>query len=99
MSDCHIPPVCEYLKFSLLTNFHVLGTLTHADFNSTPFNITFNAGDTIGRANVTLFCDNKMERFEFFNLSLVLRSNNPQLAVGKNTSTVQINDITGKEMI
>ena len=84
------------MKLSLLSNYHVLGTIARADFNSTPFNITINAGDTIGRANVTLFCDNNMERFEFFNLSLVLRSDDPGLVVGKNTSTVQINDITGK---
>ena len=37
-----------------------------------------------------------MEGFEFFSLSLVLKSNNPLLTVSKNISTVQINDIMGK---
>lgn len=50
-----------------------------------------------GKANITLTCDKEMERFEFFNISLTLTSTNPLVAIGNNTSTVQINDIIGKQ--
>ena len=65
------------------------------DFNSTSFNITINAGNMYGRANVTLKCDKKMEGIESFNFSLAVMGNNPLLAVVKNTTTVQILDIIG----
>ena len=68
------------------------------DFNSTSFNITINTGNTYGRANVTLSCDEKMERAEFFRLNLAVIGNNPLLAVVKNTTEVQILDIIGKQI-
>lgn len=49
-----------------------------------------------GRTNLTLICDNQMEGLEHFNISLFLTSNNPLVAMGKNTSTIQIMDIIGK---
>ena len=68
------------------------------DFNSTSFNITINIGDTYGRANVTLSCDKKMEGVENFSLNLAVIDNNPLLAVVRNTTTVQIFDIIGKQI-
>ena len=50
----------------------------------------------MGRANITLICDNEMEGIEFFNITLT--SNNPLVAIGENISTVQMIDNTGKHM-
>ena len=66
------------------------------DFNSTPFNITINAGATEGRANVSVTCDDEVEGLESFDMTLTLTSNSTGVTLGGDTCEGEINDSTGK---
>ena len=66
------------------------------DFNSTPFNIIINAGDTDGRANISVTCDDVMEGSETFIMRLTLTDDNTGVIVGRNTSEGVIADTIGK---
>ena len=67
------------------------------DFNSDPFTITMSAGDTIGRANISVTCDDVIERLETFDMRLTLTSNISGVMLGRGTAEGQITDSTGKQ--
>ena len=41
-------------------------------------------------------CDKIVERIEKFDIRLTLKTNNPQVKIGRDRSTVKITDSTGK---
>ena len=65
------------------------------DFNSNPFNITINAGDRDGRANISVTCDDVVEGSETFDMNLYSSS---FITLGRNTSEGVITDSTGKSI-
>ena len=66
------------------------------DFNSNPFNITINAGTTMGRGNVPVVLDNIVEVMETFDMTVMLVTSSSQIMLGRDTSVGQIIDSTGK---
>ena len=66
------------------------------DFNSTPFNITINAGATEGRANVSVTCDDEVEGLESFDMILTVTSSSTVVELGRDTCEGEISDSTGK---
>ena len=75
---------------------HFIPTGSGVDFDSSPFTITINAGATEGRANISVTCDDEVERSrpESFNMTLI--SNVTGIALGRDTSEGVISDSTGK---
>ena len=65
------------------------------DFNSNPFTITINAGATEGRANISVTCDDEVERSETFDMRLTLTSSSADVTLGRDTSVGEIMDSTG----
>ena len=66
------------------------------DFNSDPITITINAGATIGRANISVACDDVLEGLETFDTRLTLTNNISSIALGRDAAVGQIIDSTGK---
>ena len=66
------------------------------DFNSDPFNITINTGATIGRANISMTCDDVVEGMETFDMRLALTSSIAGITLGRDMAKGQITDSTGK---
>ena len=64
------------------------------DFDSDPFTVTINAGDTEGRANIAVTCDDDVEGSETFDMTLT--SSATGVTVGRDTSEGVITDSTGK---
>ena len=66
------------------------------DFDSNPITIIFGVGEVSKRVNISVSCDEEVEGVERFDINLSLPSNNPQVALGRQRSTVMITDSTGK---
>ena len=66
------------------------------DFNSDPFNITINTGATIGRADISVICDDVVEGMETFDMRLALTSSIAGVTLGRDMAKGQITDNTGK---
>ena len=66
------------------------------DFNSDPFNITINTGATIGRADISVTCDDVVEGMETFDMRLALTSSIAGITLGRDMAKGQITDNTGK---
>ena len=69
------------------------------DFDSNSFTITINAGNTNGRNNISVTCDNVVEGMETFDMILKLTSSIPGITVGRDTSEGEITDSTGKWIV
>ena len=87
-------------KLESTINIMCLSTTTvtgsGVDFNSNPFNITINAGATDGRANVSVTCDDEVERLETFDMTLTITNDSPGIILGsRDICEGQINDSTG----
>ena len=66
------------------------------DFDSNPITIIFGVGEVSKMANVSVSCDNLLENDEEFDIALSLISNNPQVIMGRSSSTGRITDSTGQ---
>jgi len=62
------------------------------DFETNPITIIFGVGEVSKRVNISVSCDELVEGEERFDIS---SSNNPQLRIGGDRSTVMITDSTG----
>ena len=67
------------------------------DFDSSPINITFAAGEVSKSVNVPVMCDKIVEITERFDIILALSSNNHWLRVGRDRSVGLIRDSTGND--
>ena len=81
------------VNISTTNVYNVIGS--GIDFNSNPFTITINAGATNGRANVSVTCDDEVEELESFDMTLTIKSNSPEVTLGRDTCEGQISDSTG----
>ena len=86
------------ITLSPVYNDHCIMIESDVDFNSSPFTITINAGAIDGRANISVTCDDEVERLESFDMSLTLTSSVSGITLGRNTSVGQIIDNTGNEL-
>ena len=69
------------------------------DFDSNPLSITFGAGVTDVRANISVTCDNIVEELETFDMKLTLLSRNSGVTLGLDSIEGQITDSTGNSII
>ena len=65
------------------------------DFNTDPFIIRINTGATIGRANISVTCDDVVEELETFDMRLTLTSSISGITLGRDMAKGQITDSTG----
>ena len=65
------------------------------DFNSGSVDLTIKANAKNGSAKIPVMCDEMVEGTETFDITLQLKSENAKVAIGRNTSMVQIIDSTG----
>ena len=65
------------------------------DFDSKPITITFGVKEVSKRVNISVSCDEEVEKDEMFEIRLSLLSTNPQVTTGRNTSIGRITDSTG----
>ena len=79
-------------------NDHCILIGSGVDFNSNSFSITINAGAIDGRANISVTCDDEVERLETFDMRLTLTSSISEVTLGRDTSVGQIIDSTGNEL-
>ena len=79
-------------------NDHCILTGSSVDFNANSFTITINAGAIDGRANISVTCDDEVERLESFDMRLTLTSSILGVTLGRDTSVGQIIDSTGNEL-
>ena len=66
------------------------------DFNTDPFTIKIDTGATIGRANISVTCDDVAEELETFDMRLALTSSISGITLGRDMAKGQITDSTGK---
>ena len=86
----------EYITFIIYDRLYTLLGF-NVDFDSNPIDVTFAAGEVSKRINIPVMCDKIVERAEKFDTSLMLTSNNHQVKIGRDRSTVKIIDSTGKQ--
>ena len=72
--------------------------MIESDVDSSPFTITINAGAIDGRANISVTCDDEVERLENFDMRLTLTSSISGVTLGRDTSVGQIIDSTGNKL-